>query len=288
MHVSFINHAGFRYLRWSLTLVAAAIAAYAWHEPRTVANGGTWLGFTLGGVAAFMVLILLWLGVRKRRYRSRMGTVRGWLSAHVYLGLSLPVLATLHSGFQFHWNIHTLAYALMIMVVLSGIWGAVSYLRNPTLMSQAGRDQSREVMASRMQELEQESLELADRLGPEIHQMVSAALRPLKPPGIWARLRGRRGAGNVEADRHFDGAGDTWKLESDLAQALAQSRDAERVQELRNLLATIGRRRALSLQRGQELKLQAQMELWLLVHIPLSLGLLAALLSHVFSVFFYR
>jgi len=288
MHVTFINHAGFRYLRWSLVLVAAAIAAYAWHEPRPAANGGTWLGFTLGGLSALIVLMLLWLGVRKRRYRSRMGTMRGWLSAHFYLGLSLPVLAALHSGFQFHWNIHTLAYALMILVILSGIWGSVMYLRNPGLMAGLGPGQSREMLAGRKAELDEESLKLADRIDAEIHGKVAAALRPVERPGVWARIRGRRGAGDVEADRHFSPAGDTWQLESEVAGALARSREAERVQALRDLLDVIGRRRALSLQLGNEMKLQSQIEIWLLLHIPLSLALLAALLSHVLAVFFYR
>lgn len=288
MHTSFINHAGFRYLRLSLILVVAAIAAYAWHEPRTIANGGTWLGFTLGGVSAFIVLLLLWFGVRKRRYRSCVGTVRGWLSAHVYLGLVLPVLAALHSGFQFHWNVHTLSYLLMVLVVLTGLWGAVVYLRNPHLMANAGQGQSRRMVAASMRELEEESLELADRVGPDAHDAVAAALRPVRPPGTWARLQGRRGAGNVTADRQFNRADDTWKLESDLAEQLARSRDTDRVQGLRNLLETIGRRRALSVQLGRELNLQAQMQAWLMLHVPLSFGFLAALVSHVFSVFFYR
>ena len=142
MHESFINHAGSRYLRLSLLLVILSIAAYIWHDPVTVANGGTWLGFTLGGLSAFIVLLLLWFGIRKRRYKSSMGTVRGWLSAHIYLGVSLIVLATLHAGFQFHWNIHTLAYILMMLVILSGIWGAVTYMRNPQLLSDWTKDKA--------------------------------------------------------------------------------------------------------------------------------------------------
>ena len=288
MHESFINHGGSRYLRFSLLLVALSIIAYIWHDPPTVANGGTWLGFTLGGISAFIVLLLLWFGIRKRRYRSRLGTLRGWLSAHIYLGLSLTVLATLHAGFQFHWNIHTLAYILMMLVILSGIWGAVTYMRNPGLLSQLDQGQSRLAVIARMKELEEESLALADGVGPEIHARVSAAFQTVTQPGAWGRLLRARGAGNVAADRRFSADGKTWQLEEELARELAQCRDADRIRKLRELMDTVARRRSESLRLGRELQLQAQLKTWLLLHIPLSMGLLAALISHVIAVFFYR
>jgi hypothetical protein len=81
MRDSFVNYAGFRYLRWSLVLGVASIIAYALHEPVPQANGGTWLGYTLGTIGALLIFWLLWLGIRKRRYSSRMGTLKGWTSA---------------------------------------------------------------------------------------------------------------------------------------------------------------------------------------------------------------
>ena len=286
---SFVNYAGYRYLRLSLLMVVLAIAAYAWHQPLSGPNGGTWLGFTLGGLAAFIILILLWLGIRKRRYYSRVGTVRGWLSAHIWLGLSLPVLATLHSGFQFHWNIHTLAYVLTILAVLSGLWGAVMYLRNPRLMAAQDEEQHHEMVEASMRELEAEALQLADRANPEVHDLVASAFKPKRPPGRWARaFGGGPGVGDVAADRQFTHDKSAWQLESKLAKALSASRDAEHVQRLRDLLATIGRRRALSQEHGAALNLQAQLQVWLIFHVPISLALLAALISHVVSVFFYR
>ena len=74
--------------------------AYAWHQPAVKPYGGTWLGYTLGSIGALLVLWLMWFGVRKRRYSSNAGTVQGWLSAHVYLGTSLLVIATLHTGWK--------------------------------------------------------------------------------------------------------------------------------------------------------------------------------------------
>src|SRR6478736_3963368 len=75
--------------RSSAMLSAVAGFAYGFHEPSTKPYGGSALGYALGTVAALLVLWLLWFGVRKRLYRSTLGSVQGWLSAHVYLGTAL-------------------------------------------------------------------------------------------------------------------------------------------------------------------------------------------------------
>ena len=124
-----------RWLRSAALLSLLCAAAYAWDDPVGGAGGGTWLGYALGTIGALLIVWLLLLGLRKRAYRSGIATLRGWVSAHVYLGVALLVVATLHTGFQFGWNLHTLAYALMVAVIASGAWGVVVYLRNPALMS---------------------------------------------------------------------------------------------------------------------------------------------------------
>ena len=139
-----------------------------------------------------------------------------------------------------------------------------------------------------MMELEEESMALADRVGPSTHSRVAKALQPTRQPGTWGRLFRGRGTGNVVADRHFSKDGKTWRLESELAQSLAESRDPEEIAKIRALMDSIARRRNHSLRLGRELQLQAQVKTWLLLHVPLSLGLFAALISHVIAVFFYR
>ena len=103
MHEGFLVYAGFRYLKIATLLCVAAIAVYAWHAPPDEPNGGTWLGYGLGCIGAALILWLMWFGVRKRRY----GTVtklQGWLSAHVYLGLSLIIVALIAAAGVIGWG----------------------------------------------------------------------------------------------------------------------------------------------------------------------------------------
>jgi hypothetical protein len=140
-HRSILEYANFRWFKIALVLCALSGGVYIWHDPPLKPYGGTWLGYTLGTIGALLILWLLYFGVRKRRYKSNVGTAQGWLSAHVYLGVALIVVATLHTGFELGWNVHTLAYVLMILVIASGMYGVFIYLRVPREMTvNAGED----------------------------------------------------------------------------------------------------------------------------------------------------
>ena len=120
-HRSILEYARFRWFKAAIAVSIAAAAAYLWHDAPLKPYGGTWLGYALGTIGAVLILWLMWYGVRKRRYASTSGTVQGWLSAHVYLGSALVVVVTLHTGFELGWNVHTLAYVLMLAVVGTGL-----------------------------------------------------------------------------------------------------------------------------------------------------------------------
>jgi hypothetical protein len=193
MHDSFLTYSSYRWLWFTLVLLVASIVAYIWHAPIDGPNGGSWLGYTLGTIGALLIIWLMLIGFRKRSYNSNIGVLRGWLSAHVYLGTSLIVIATLHAGFQIGWNIHTLAYVLMMIVIISGFFGVYAYLRYPTLMTRNRSNASRDAMLEEIAELDDEALKLADKLGPKEHQIVVRSIQNTRlGGGVFAQLRGRR------------------------------------------------------------------------------------------------
>lgn len=263
----FLAFSRFRYLRLSVLLTAAAVVAYVWHTPPLGPRGDTWLGYTLGTVGAVLILLLLLFGMRKRAYRSRLGTVQGWLSAHVYLGLALFVIATLHTAFEFGWNVHTLAYALMTFVIVSGVWGTVVYARHPALMGGLLEGKTLQEHGEVLRELDARSRRLAEDLGPELKAIIEASAQAPIVSGIFARLRGKV--------RHCPTRRAVHALEP-----LARG-------ERRELYAVQYQRLAQLTKIRDFLRLKAWTDLWLMFHVPLSLALLGSLVAHVWSVFFY-
>jgi len=77
MHQSFVNYRSFRYATLAAAATGIALLAYLVDRPRVPPNGGTWLGYTLGGLAALLVVSLSLFGIRKRTFHSRLGTATG-------------------------------------------------------------------------------------------------------------------------------------------------------------------------------------------------------------------
>lgn len=291
MHESILAFRKRRYLWLALIVVGMSIVAYSLHDPQEPPNGGTILGYTLGTIAALLILWLTWFGVRKRRYASNAGTVQGWLSAHVYLGLALPVVVLLHSGFQFGSNVHTLAFALMVVVIVSGLYGVFVYIKYPERISTNRGGASRPELFDQLVDIDRRSKRVADGLDDGFADLVQSGISRTELGGtLWSRLRRQDNSKIVlpgaAQSTPVSNAGQEAALDW-LAEQQSRANDADNAAKIGELSALLRNKRKLLRQLREDLRLQAGMELWLYVHIPLSAALLMALFAHVLTVFLY-
>jgi hypothetical protein len=300
VHDSILTHARSRYLWVALLLTVASIAIYVWHDPGIAPNGSTWLGYTLGTICALLIVWLMLFGIRKRSYSTTLGSTRGWLSAHIYLGAALILLTLLHCGFQFGWNIHTFALVLMLAVIFSGFFGVYVYLRYPSLMTRNRESATRDAMLEEIAEIDQNALALADGIAPEIHAVVLRSIQNTRlGGGVLTQLRARDGSDLAIAsvrqaiqkrDTQINAipapaqAGQTMMAMVDF---LADGANDKQSEALRKLIDMLSRKKGLATRVARDIQYQAIMEIWLYIHVPLSFALLAALIAHIVSVFFY-
>jgi hypothetical protein len=268
-HSSFLTHAGYRWLKVAAAVCLVAILAYALVDQQPRPNGGSWLGYTLGTIGALLILWLSLLGVRKRAMTPGRWSLKSWTSAHVYLGLALIIIATLHCGFQFGWNVHTLAYVLMTLVILSGVYGVIAYVALPRTLSAGREGLTEDQMLEGLRAVDRQLHEAAQPLAQADAQPVLAALQqdPLKV-GAWQRLSG-----------HYPKCATRHAIDT-----LAGFRGKAALDKVEALLV---RRLSMLDRMRRHMRTKALIEAWLFVHIPLTIALFAALAAHIVSVFFY-
>lgn len=269
-HIGFLRHKGFRWLWVSLVVCGIAIAGYVMADVTPRPNGGTWLGYTLGTVGALLILWLALLGIRKRRMTADKWSLKAWTSAHVYLGLSLIVIGTLHTGFQFGWNVHMLAYVLMMLVILSGIYGIIVYSVLPASLAANRQQMTKAQMLEALAALDRQLETAAQPLDRAASDAVIAALnQDVLAVGLITRLSGRQAGCRTNA-------------------ALAGFARSGLSGEAGDKVVSLLRKRRSQLdQIRRHMRLRAMLDIWLFVHVPLTIALIAALTAHIVSVFYY-
>lgn len=268
-HESFLNHKRMRWLKVSATLCLIVIVSYFLVDVEPRHNGGTWYGYTLGTIGALLIVWLALLGIRKRNMSSGRWSLKAWTSAHVYLGLALIVVGTMHTGFQLGWNVHTLAWVLMMLVIISGIYGIFVYAALPRSMSNNMREMTRGQMIESLTAIDRQLDAAAQPLDRNESDAVIAALdQDVFKAGFFARLTGNYPRCATKRAQNVFPAGSINKDEEKVA-------------------ALLGRRASQLSQIRRHMRYRALLEVWLFIHIPATIALIAALAAHIISVFYY-
>jgi hypothetical protein len=274
-HRNIFEYRRFRYLKITIVLLLMCIGGYAWTTTPVGRYGGSPMGYALGTVGALIILLLLWFGVQKRRFNATSGNLSGWLSAHVYLGASLIVIATLHTGFQVGWNVHTLAYVLMLGVIASGFYGIYVYVRIPGLITTNRGEDTFDSLLLKIADIDREAQRMALKLPDKINAAVQESIKhtPIGG-GVAAQLSGR--VRNCPTDRAVD-----------VCKSSVNELKGDQAKINTDLYAMLLRKQRLVNRARQDVRHKAVIDLWLYFHVPLSIALLAALAAHIVAVFFY-
>jgi hypothetical protein len=278
-----------------ISLVAATVVyvGYGVHSGKTP-GGGSALGLTYGIAGlSFMVFAGL-LGLRKKFPIWRVGRAQSWMRGHLWLGfLSFPMIL-FHGGFHFGGPLTRVMMWLFVFVFASGILGAAlqhfiprihtAQLPMETIYEQIGRVRG---------QLAEEAVRLVEEACSALEGEVSHASELQRAASASAgTMGGLTGASGLQADaevstqlKHFLSAEMQPYLEGSGARRTSLSNSAQArtmFQQLRVLLPQSLHSSVDDLENICEEKRQLDRQSrlhrilhgWLLVHIPLSYGLL--------------
>lgn len=94
MYVNILRFRDGRYAWYAIGLLTASLILYITQESSKPPSGSTWQGYVLGTIGALLIVWLILLGVRKRRYGGS-GDVQTWVSAHIDLEIVVCLLVPL-------------------------------------------------------------------------------------------------------------------------------------------------------------------------------------------------
>ena len=120
---------------------------------------GTWLTmrWATGLVGLFGVAVVMTYPLRKQVYRRRAGALRYWLLAHVYVGALAGLILLLHAGSHTGGLLTTALYLAFDVVIVSGLFGVISYIVAPRIMTTIeGEPLLIDDLIARREELQQE------------------------------------------------------------------------------------------------------------------------------------
>ena len=263
------------YMKTSTVIVVAALIAYLAFEPAGGRNGGTWVGYATGTAAALMTVWLAWYGIRKRRYGKHTVPLQDMLSGHINLGVAALILATLHTGFEFEWNLHLASYGALLFISISGAAGVILYAYGPVAMTTNAEGRSLTDMIEEIAEINRDARRAGAELDDEINRLVRRSVQYTDVGGsVWRLLTGHYD------DRHTEEA-----LEG--VRERAEHFSTEEAESGRRLVALMARKVDALARLRRHIRYKAWMDIWLYLHVPATFVYAIALIGHVFFVFYY-
>jgi hypothetical protein len=280
MYENFLAYGRYVWGKLTLATTLVLVISYIIYSRRVSPNGATLVGLIYGIISFVAILLLMYYGMRKRSYTAKHWSLRAWLSFHVYIGTMTLLLVPLHAGFKFGFDIHTLAYVLLVMVVGSGIVGAALYLLLPrrfepfgeelTYPMGHGTDEELRKIIRQMRALAiDKSQEFADACQTEIEYGI-----PKRHVG-WGLLWRKSATAALVA------------TQIEAFQDYLQHIPEVEHEAFQNLARLATQKRDLEHRMAAQMRLQNLLEAWLYIHLPVSLVMFIVVIIHILVVFYY-
>lgn len=299
-----IDHTHRRWAIVTAALFAASIVLYGVYAAgATLPSGGTLPGLAFGAAGFAMMVFAGLLGVRKKFRIWRIGRAQTWMRGHLWLGtLSFPVIL-LHSGLTFGSGLTLVLMWLFVIVVVSGLLGA--YLQH-TLPRRLLREVPMETIFDQIDHVRAQLLAEADTIVADACGRLE--VETVAPGAPAASAQARLGVMANEAASAF---ASTARIDAEVSAPVREfyardmrpfveapsprhpladrAQSALRFEKVRALVPPVFHAPVADLENicEEERQLMAQARLhrllhaWQLVHVPLSVALLALATVHV-------
>lgn len=251
--------------------LAAVAAIFAVQALLGEARPGSAMGLVWGGLAAVLMVAAALLGVRRRTMRWGLGRAQDWAQLHVYGGTLALVLALFHAGWRWPrgWLDQWLL-GLSVWVVASGLAGVALRKTLPKMLTGLSVEVLYERIPELAAELRERAEELAAAASVPVRELYRQRLRPVMdaPRVRWAFFLDPTGGAASRLG------------EIDFLRERLEPAERERLERLSEIYQT-------KLGLDAHFTLQRPLRLWLWLHVPPSLVLLALLAVHVAVALFY-
>lgn len=287
--------------KWLIAAIVILVVATAVYIPYALRSpqgprGGSGIGLAFG-IAAFAFMIFAGLlGARKKVPIWRVGRAQSWMRGHLWLGfISLP-LVLFHAGFHMRGTLTFVLMTLVFVVVASGVFGAVLEAYIPRRMTiEVPMETIYEQIDHVRSQLREEADQLATAACGAIHGVSSSASSAVAGSGDTASaveigvevseesraqlrefyLRRMRPFLNAPAERRSSPLADAPRA-AGLFEELRLLLPPEFHETLKDLESICEEERQLV----RQAHLHRILHTWLLVHVPLSYGLLVLVAVH--------
>jgi hypothetical protein len=274
--LNYNNALWFKVFALSVMLLIGSYITYAHYTKRP--NGATFVGLMYGIIGLIAILLLMYYGIRKRTYKKTFGTLKGWLSFHIYIGLLTLLIVPMHAGFRFGLDVHTLAFVLMALVVISGVFGAYFYINSPVKFTRYGNELLYDEFDDEINKLINQMRAIAKGKSKHFAQKCEEAIARGLPKGHrgWRLIFGA-GKGSPRESEYLN------QVRKDLETIPASEREDYQRLAVLSLQKMDMQNRYVS-----QMRIKNILEAWLYIHLPVSFVMMVALTIHIASVIYYN